>query len=192
MKLQIIVGSTRPGRIGLAIAQWLDAIARDAGTFEVELVDIAEYELPLFDEPEHPRLGNYRNAPTIRWSAKIAEADAFFFVTPEYNHSLPASLKNALDFLNAEWAGKPASILSYGGMSGGIRAAQHLKLVLSVLRVVVVPQAVAVPNVTAFRDADGAFLGSDTQRSEVLRAVAQLATWAQTLDAVRANTIASK
>ncbi len=153
--LQIIVASTRPGRVGKPVADWFAGIARAHGGFEVEVLDLAEINLPFFDEPRHPRFHEYEHAHTLAWSATVDRGDAFVFVTPEYNHGFNAVLKNALDFLNAEWAYKPAGIVSYGGVSAGTRAAQMLKQVLSALKVVVVSEAVNIPFVGQFQSQDG-------------------------------------
>ncbi|WP_018333717.1 NADPH-dependent FMN reductase [Actinomycetospora chiangmaiensis] len=143
--LQIIVASTRPGRVGEPIARWFADYARAYEGFEVEIVDLAEVDLPMFAEPEHPRFGRYTLDSTKAFSAIIARADAFVFVTPEYNHSFNAALKNALDHLNREWAGKPATIVSYGGVAAGARAAEALWPVLVGLNMVPVPAAVPIP-----------------------------------------------
>ncbi|MDL5157918.1 NADPH-dependent FMN reductase [Actinomycetospora termitidis] len=143
--LQIVVASTRPGRIGEPIARWFGGYAQDHGAFDVEIVDLAEIALPMFAEPEHPRLGRYTLDSTKDFSATIARADAFVFVTPEYNHSFTAPLKNALDHLNREWAGKPATIVSYGGVAAGTRAAEALWPVLVGLNMVPVSAAVPIP-----------------------------------------------
>lgn len=152
--LQIIVASTRPGRIGEPVANWFANVARAHGGFEVEVLDLKAINLPLFDEPRHPRFGDYVHAHTLEWSATVNRGDAFVFVTPEYNHGFNAVLKNALDYLNAEWAFKPAGIVSYGGVSAGTRAAQMLKQVLSALKVIVVSEAVNIPFVAQFLTQD--------------------------------------
>lgn len=120
-RLMIIVGSVRPGRIGLPIATWVRERAEAHGGFEVDFVDLAELDLPFMDEPEHPSLRRYTKPHTIAWSERVAAADAFIFVTPEYNHSFSPALKNAYDFLNNEWWRKPLGYVSYGGVSGGTR-----------------------------------------------------------------------
>ena len=153
--LEVVLASTRPGRVGKPVADWFLAAAKQQGDFEVELVDLAEVNLPFFDEPRHPRFADYQHAHTKSWSRLVTRADAFVFITPEYNHGFNAVLKNALDYLNAEWAYKPAGIISYGGVSAGTRAAQMLKPVLSVLRMLVVPEAVNIPFVAQFLDEDG-------------------------------------
>ncbi|MFI7005054.1 NADPH-dependent FMN reductase [Streptomyces sp. NPDC050145] len=123
----IILGSTRPGRVGPQIASWVEktAGARDDATFEV--VDIADYDLPLFDEPRSPRLGDYEHAHTRAWAATIDALDGFVFVTPEYNRSIPAALKNAIDFVYNEWNHKAAGFVGYGSNVGGARALDHLR-----------------------------------------------------------------
>jgi NAD(P)H-dependent FMN reductase len=159
--LQVIVGSTRPGRKGIAVARWVQQLAEAHGGFAVELVDLAEVGLPVFDEPEHPRLQRYTHQHTRDWAAIVSRADAFVFVTPEYNHSFPASLKNALDYLNVEWADKAAALVSYGGVSAGLRAATALKPVLTSLRMVPVVEAATIPFFQQFLTPDGGFAPND-------------------------------
>ncbi len=132
--LQVIIGSTRPGRVGPAIANWFADEAMSHGGLLVELVDVADYGLPVLDEPEQANLRRYTKEHTKQWSATISRADCFVFVIPEYNHGLNGATKNALDFLYHEWRYKPAGIVSYGGASLGTRAAQALKPVLSALK----------------------------------------------------------
>jgi NAD(P)H-dependent FMN reductase len=156
--LQVIVASTRPSRRGLAVASWIQQLAEQHGGFDVELVDLAHVGLPVFDEPNHPRLQQYVHQHTQDWSATIARGDAFVFVTPEYNHSYPGSLKNALDYLSVEWADKAAGIVSYGGVSAGLRAATALKPVLAALRMISVVEAVSIPFFAQFLDEDDAFV----------------------------------
>ena len=156
--LHVVVGSTRPGRRGGAVADWVQQLAEQHGGFDVELVDLAESGLPAFDEANHPRLQQYTHQHTRDWSATVARADAFVFVTPEYNHSYPGALKNALDYLAVEWADKAAGIVSYGGVSAGLRAATALKPVLASLRMIPVVEAVSIPFVAQFLDPADAFV----------------------------------
>ena len=156
--LQVITAATRAGRKGPAVARWVRELAEEHAAFDVEAVDLAEVGLPLLDEPNHPRLRQYTHQHTKDWSATVARADAVVFVTPEYNHSIPASLKNALDYLLHEWANKPAGIVSYGGVSAGLRAATALKPVLLALRMVPVVEAVSIPFFTQFLTDDGTFV----------------------------------
>src|SRR4051794_18062747 len=113
-KLLIIIASTRPGRVGLPVAQWFEGRAREHGGFDVSVADLAEIALPFMDEPSHPRLRRYTKQHTMAWSEIVARADAFAFVMPEYNYGLTAPLKNAIDSLHVEWAYKPLGIVSYG------------------------------------------------------------------------------
>jgi NAD(P)H-dependent FMN reductase len=159
--LQIIVASTRPGRAGLPIAEWVRDRAVAHGAFEVELVDLAEVNLPLLDEPKHPRLGQYLHQHSKDWSAKIAAGDAFVFVMPEYNHSFNAPLKNAIDFLYTEWRHKPVGFVSYGGVAAGTRAVQAIKSVLAVLKMTPAVEAVPIPFFGQLIDEHGRFQGSD-------------------------------
>ncbi len=143
--LQVIVASTRPGRVGPIVADWFVPLARAHGGFDAAVTDLAELDLPFMDEPQHPRLGRYVHEHTKRWSAIVAAADAFVFVMPEYNYTFTAPLKNAIDFLHREWAYKPVGFVSYGGISGGLRAVQSLKAVLTTLNMFPLPGSVALP-----------------------------------------------
>jgi NAD(P)H-dependent FMN reductase len=160
--LKIVIASTRPGRVGLPVGEWFEGRARAHGAFEVELVDLAEVGLPFLDEPNHPRLRKYTQEHTRRWSATVTAADAFVFVTPEYNFGFPAPLKNALDFLHWEWHYKAAGIVSYGGVSAGTRSAQMLKQVLSTLKMMPLFEAVSIPFVAQFIDDEGVVQANET------------------------------
>lgn len=155
--LTIVLASTRPGRAGASITEWFVARAAEHEAFDIRVVDLAELGLPLLDEPNHPRLRQYINQHTLDWSEIVDASDAFVFVTPEYNHGYPASLKNALDYLHAEWADKPAAFVSYGGVSGGTRAVQQLKPVLLALRMTPIVEGVTVPFFATMIDEEGAF-----------------------------------
>jgi NADPH-dependent FMN reductase len=124
MKRGIIVASTRPTRVGHLIGRWVHERAVEHGKFDIELLDLANFHLPLYDEPKHPSLQQYEHDHTKRWSASVAAADAFVIVTPEYNYGPPPSLINAFDYVYKEWNYKPAGFVSYGGVSGGLRAVQ--------------------------------------------------------------------
>jgi len=121
-RLQIIIGSTRPGRRGAAVGRWFHDLAGRHGRFDVELVDLAEADLPLLDEPQPPGRGPYAQEHTRRWSRTVSAGQAYVFVVPEYNHSYNAATKNALDFLNEEWRHKPVGFVGYGGIAAGARA----------------------------------------------------------------------
>lgn len=151
IKVAIIIGSTRPGRKGEAVARWVYEIAANRGDAEFELVDIKDFNLPLLDELEPPSAGRYSQPHTKAWAAKIAPFDAFVFVTAEYNHGIPGALKNALDFLYAEWNDKAAGVVSYGG-AGGVRAVEQLRLVLIELQMAVAHAQVSLPFATEFEN----------------------------------------
>ncbi|MCW3066053.1 MAG: NADPH-dependent reductase [Solirubrobacterales bacterium] len=153
--LSIIIASTRPGRAGLPIGTWFAERARVHGGFDVRVIDLADVNLPMYDEPDHPRLRRYRNRHTKNWSATIEAADALVFVTPEYNHGYPASLKNAIDFLHEEWAYKPVGFVSYGGVAAGTRAVQQLEPVVCAVRMIPVVAAVNIPFHPQFLDDEG-------------------------------------
>lgn len=142
--LVVVIGSTRPGRAGLPIGEWFAERARGHGAFHVDVADLVEIGLPLLDEPNHPRLGQYVHPHTHAWSLRIAAADAVVLVTPEYNHGYPAALKNAIDYLHAEWRDKPIGFVSYGGLAAGARAVQQLKQVVAALRMVPVVPSVSI------------------------------------------------
>jgi len=139
VRVLVIVCSTRPGALGPTIGEWLtESLARPAADLSVELVPVslADLGLPLLDEEEEPAAGIYRHEHTRRWSAMVDAADGFILVTPEYNYGMPASLKNALDYLSREWAWKPVAFVSYGNTSAGTRSVQHAKQVVTTLRLV--------------------------------------------------------
>jgi NAD(P)H-dependent FMN reductase len=150
-RIGIILGSTRPNRNGEQVARWVYEIASRRTDAEFELVDLRDYPLPHLDEPLPPTMGQYQNDHTKLWADKIASFDGFVFVTPEYNHSTSGVLKNALDYLYAEWNNKAAGIVSYGGV-GGARAAEHLRLVLGELQIADVRQQVALSLITEFEN----------------------------------------
>ena len=135
-RVLLLIASVRTGRVGAAVGAWVeDRLAADGG-FEIDRVDLAELRLPLMDEPHHPKLQQYVGEPARAWSARVAAADAFVFVMPEYNHSYTAPLKNALDYLVHEWAWKPVGLVAYGGLAGGARAVVALEPVLANLRLI--------------------------------------------------------
>jgi NAD(P)H-dependent FMN reductase len=157
----IIIASTRPGRKGKPIGTWVHERALADGRFEVEVADLAELNLPLMDEPNHPSQKNYQHDHTKAWSARVEASDAFVFVTPEYNHSYNAPLKNAIDYLSQEWAHKPAAFVSYGGVAGGARAVLGLRPVLAVLKMVPITDGVTMVGFTQYFDQEGKFNPTD-------------------------------
>ncbi|WP_373353391.1 NADPH-dependent FMN reductase [Pseudoroseicyclus sp. CXY001] len=145
LDLKIVIGSTRPSRKGPAVADWVHRIASSHAGVTAELVDLASFDLPLLDEPNHPAMQKYEHAHTKAWSAKMAEGDAYVFVTPEYDYFAPASLVNALQCLSKEWDRKVAGVVCYGGVSGGLRSAQELRLLIANQGMMPLKQTVPVP-----------------------------------------------
>ncbi len=155
--LLVIVSSTRPTRVGRAVADWFVTRVEDHGAFAVDLVDLLELDLPFLDEPKHPRFGDYAHDHTKRWSARVDAADAVVLVMAEYNHSFTAPLKNAIDFLNKEWAYKAVGFVGYGGVAGGTRAVQAIKPVCIGVRMVPLFDAVYIPWIAQQIAEDGTF-----------------------------------
>ena len=183
LRIAIIIGSTRPGRKGEAVAKWAYEIAqkrRDAG---FELVDIKDFNLPLLDEPKPPSMGQYTHEHTRKWAAKIASFDAFVFVTPEYNHATSAALKNAIDFVYAEWLNKAAGFIAYGG-AGGARAVENLRLVMAELQVATVRAQVGLSMFTDFENFS-VFKPVPAQESAVNSMLDQVIAWGGVLKALR-------
>lgn len=149
INVAVIVGSTRPGRKAEPVAKWVFEHASKRTDAKFELVDIADYGLPLLDEPNLPSSGKYTHEHTKRWAAKIDSFDAYVFVTPEYNHGIPAALKNAIDYLYKEWNNKAAGFVSYGSASG-TRSVEHLRLVMAELQIADVRAQVAMSLATDF------------------------------------------
>ncbi|MFE9917407.1 NADPH-dependent FMN reductase [Micromonospora sp. NPDC005553] len=191
LRIGLIVGSTRPGRRGTAIARWAMEVAERheavrVGDAVCTLVDLAEQELPLLDEPVPALFGDYRRPHTLRWAAVVDACDAFVFVTPDYNRSIPAALKNGIDYLYAEWTDKVAGVLSYG-VRGGTRAADHLRAILTEVRTVVVPTEVALSIFTDFdfTGADsgdptaGRFVPADGREAELSAMLTEIVTWSR-------------
>jgi NAD(P)H-dependent FMN reductase len=187
-KLLIIISSTRPGRIGVPVANWFVEQARAHGGFEVELADLYELDLPLLDEPNHPRLRQYIKPHTRAWSERVEGADAVVFVTAEYNHSYTAALKNAIDYLHHEWRHKPLGFVSYGGVAAGTRAMQALKPVAIALALVPVVAAVNIPFVQQFLSDDGTIVGNDVMVDAASAMLDELMTMHGALAPLRAAT----
>jgi NAD(P)H-dependent FMN reductase len=184
-KLHIIVGSTRPGRKGSAIARWFYSFAVDHGKFDPVFVDLADFNLPVFDEPNHPAMRQYVHPHTIAWAESVDKADAFVFVTPEYNSGPPPSLLNALNYLYKEWAYKPAGLVSYGGVSGGVRSAQMLKQTLTTLKMMPMVEAVIVPMFHEFIDDNGRFVPNTIHSQSARETLDELYRWTNALTPLR-------
>jgi NAD(P)H-dependent FMN reductase len=183
LKIAIILGSTRPGRNGEAVAKWVLDIAKQRSDAEYELVDIADYNLPHLDEAIPPSMGQYSQPHTLAWAEKIASFDGFVFVTPEYNHSTSGALKNAIDFLFAEWNNKAAGFVSYGAV-GGARAVEHLRLVMGELKVADVRAQVALSLITDFKNFSE-FAPADYHVPEVGTVLDQVVEWSNALVTLR-------
>ena len=160
-QLLVINASTRPGRVGLPVGEWFMDRAREHAVFELELVDLAVLDLPLLDEPAHPRLRQYTKEHTKAWSATVDSADAVVMVTAEYNYGYPAALKNAIDYLHHEWRYKPVGFVSYGGVAAGTRSVQQLKQVVTALSLMPVTAAVSIPFVAQFLGEDRVLRGNE-------------------------------
>lgn len=181
----IIIGSTRPGRKAEAVARWVYDIAVKRSDASFEVVDIAAFDLPLLDEPVPPSMNQYSKPHTKAWAAKIATFDAFVFVTPEYNHGTSGALKNAIDFLFREWNDKAAGFVGYGG-AGGVRAVEHLRLVMGEIKVADVRAQVALSLYTDFEKFT-TFKPGAQQEAAVNRMLDDLIPWSEALQAMRAR-----
>lgn len=183
IKLGIIIGSTRPGRIGEAVGQWVYEIANKRTDAQYELIDLADYNLPLLDEPVPPSLGQYSKDHTKRWAAKIATFDGFIFVTPEYNHGTSAALKNAIDYIYAEWNNKAAGFVGYGS-AGGARAVEQLRLVMAEVQVATVRAQVMLSLFTDFENYS-TFKPHERHEASLKTVIDQVIAWAGALKDVR-------
>ena len=168
-----------------SVAAWVAERAREHGGFDVQVTDLAELNLPLLDEPNHPRLRQYTKQHTKDWSALVDASDAFIFVTPEYNYGFNAALKNAIDYLFHEWNNKPAGIVSYGGIAAGTRATQMLKQVLTALKIMPVPEAVNIPFVAQHLDEDKRFKSTELIDASATAMLDELLKWTESLESLR-------
>ncbi|WP_433288022.1 NADPH-dependent FMN reductase [Pseudonocardia sp. CA-142604] len=182
-KIAIILGSTRPGRNGEAVAKWVLDIAKQRSDADYELVDLLDYNLPHLDEAVPPSMGQYSQPHTKKWAEKIGSFDGFVFVTPEYNHSTSGALKNAIDFLSAEWNNKAAGFVSYGAV-GGARAVEHLRLVMGELQVADVRNQVALSLYTDFTNFSE-FTPGAHQADTVSAMLDQVVAWSTALAPLR-------
>jgi NAD(P)H-dependent FMN reductase len=183
LKIAIIIGSTRPGRNGEAVAKWVSEIAQQRRDAEFELVDIKDFDLPLLDEPMPPIMGQYTKPHAKAWAAKIGSFDGYVFVTPEYNHGIPGALKNAIDFLYHEWVNKAAGFVSYGG-AGGARAVEQLRLVLAEVQMATVRNQVLLSMYTDFENFS-VFKPASQHEKSVNALFDQVIAWGGALKALR-------
>jgi NAD(P)H-dependent FMN reductase len=182
--LQVIIASVRPSRIGAKVADWFIPHAAGTGKFVVDRVDLVDWNLPMMNEPGHPRMQQYVHEHTKRWSASVASADAFVFVTPEYDFGPPASLINALQYLHVEWAYKPVGLLSYGGVSAGLRSANQLRIFATALNMMPIAEAVSIPFAGKLIDGDR-FVPGEVQDKAAVAMVNHLARWESALRPLR-------
>lgn len=182
--LAVIVCSVRPGRVGPSVAAWFIDAAREHDGFDVSLVDLADVALPLLDEPAHPSKQLYEHEHTKRWADIVDRADAFVFVTPEYDYFAPASVVNAIQYLSKEWQYKAAGVVSYGGVSGGLRSTQTLRLLLANLDVHAVKDSVSIQFV-ARQIHDGVLTPPDHARPSAMKMLDELHTWSVALATIR-------
>ena len=183
-RLGVVIVSVREGRVGAPVADWFLQQARQHGGFDVQLVDLKAVNLPVLSEPNHPRLKKYTQEATTAWSATVDALDAFVFVTPEYNFSTPPGLVNALDHLYQEWLYKPAAFVSYGGISGGLRATQMTRMMLATFKMVPMVEQVIIPFV-AKELKDGAFPGGEKFDTSARVMLDELLRWTNALRALR-------
>lgn len=185
MRIAIITGSTRPGRKSLAVARWVLAIAAKRADASFELVDIADHELPLLDEPVPASAGRYAQPHTRQWAEKIASFDGYVFVTPEYNHGTSGALKNAIDYLYAEWNNKAAGFVAYGG-NGGTRAVEQLRSIVSSLSIADVAAQVALSLFSDF-DSSSQVRPNPRHDAKVHSMLDQVIAWSSALATLRAR-----
>ncbi len=190
IKIAIIIGSTRPGRVGESVARWVYQIAQQRDDAKFDLVDIKDFNLPLLDEPGTPGMGEYTKPHTKVWAAKINSFDAFVFVTPEYNHATSGALKNAIDFLYAEWNNKAAGFVGYGG-AGGTRAVENLRLIMGELEVADVRKQVMLSLHDDFENYT-VFKPQPRHEQSVNDMLDQVIAWGSALKTLREQTGASE
>lgn len=183
VKIGIVTGSTRPGRNNEAVAKWVYDVLKERNDAEIELVDIADYNLPLLDEPYPAAMGQYQNEHTKKWAEKIDSLDGFIFVTPEYNHGISGALKNALDYIFAEWNNKSVGFVSYGSAMG-VRAVEHLRLVAGELMMADVRQQVMLSLFTDFEEM-AKFTPADYHLEGLNTLYDQVVAWAKALKPLR-------
>lgn len=186
MKIAIILGTTRPGRVGHQVAQWVADHAAERASASYEVIDLERVGLPLLDEALPAAYGAYANQHTKDWADTVARYDGYVFVTPEYNRSIPAALKNAIDFVYAEWNDKAAGIVSYGGITGGARAAEHLRTIFGELQIAHVRQQVLLSTVTDFENYT-VFTPAERHLDSLSTLLDQVETWAGALQPLRAS-----
>jgi NAD(P)H-dependent FMN reductase len=185
LKLHTIICSTRPGRVGPSVARWFLDFVGKHGKFDGVLIDLADFKLPIIDEPTHPIMQKYQNEHTKVWSASVAAADAYAFVTPEYNYGPTPALVNALDYLYREWNYKPCGFVSYGGAAGGVRGVQMSKLQVTAVKMMPMAEGVGIGPVARMLDDKGAFLPNELIEKAATAMLDELHRWAVALKPMR-------
>jgi NAD(P)H-dependent FMN reductase len=183
MKIQIILGSTRPGRVGEQVAKWVYEQASKRSDFDAELVDIADFNLPLLDEPMPASMQQYTKEHTKKWSEKIAQADGYIFVTAEYNHGIPAAFKNAVDFLYHEWNNKAVGFVSYGG-SGGVRAVESWRQIAAELQMADIREHLQFSLLSDFENFS-VFKPTEHHKQQLNKLFDQLTAWGKAMQSLR-------
>ncbi len=183
--IKILTGSVRPGRFNIQPAKWIFGIAKKRKDIQVELVDLAEINLPFLDEPVPPSQRKYSKEHTKEWSKVIDEADGFIFVTPEYNHGVSPVLKNAIDYLFFEWHYKPVSFISYGSLAGGSRAVEHLRGVAAEIKLYDLREQIMLPNYWEHLDEQGNYQFNERQENAANEILDALTFWAKTMKKAR-------
>lgn len=187
MKLAVITVSTREGRVGGVVSKWFGEYAKQHGGFDsVDEIDLKEVNLPLLDEPKHPVMQDYQFEHTKKWAALIEPADAFVFVTPEYDYFAPGALVNAIDYLSREWSYKPAGFVGYGGISGGLRSIQAAKPLLTSVKIMPLPESVSFHFVV--NNIKDGVLTPERKHEDMARLMLdELAKWASALKPMRTH-----
>jgi len=186
VKIKIIVGSTRSARFGRQPAEWLlDIAKKHTKDASFEIVDLKDIALPFLDEPLPPGMGNYQNDTTKAWAKIVDDADGFIYVTPEYNFSIPATLKNAIDTVAAEWHNKPVAYVGYGATGGGIRAIEHLRAVAAQHHMFDIHEQVTIHSYYTQLDENGAFMPTEELNRQAEGLVESIAFWTQQLKEAR-------
>jgi len=190
LHLQVIICSTRPGRVGPTIARWFSQYAQEHTLFNVELVDIANFSLPVYNEAHHPRTGIYEHEHTKQWSKSVSRADAYVFVTPEYNYFPTPAFINAINYVYDEWNYKPCGFVSYGGISGGLRATQMERLLATTVKMMPMVECVTLPMIHTLLNPDnGVFETTERINQSAMTMLQELGRWAPALKTIRDKSV---
>lgn len=185
VNIKVIAGSARPGRFNIQPAEWITEVAKKRDDINVELLDLAEIDLPFLDEPKSPMYGEYEKEHTKKWASTISDADGFIYVSPEYNHSVSPVLKNAIDFLYQEWNFKPVTYISYGSGAGGSRAVEHLRGTAAELKMFDLREQILLPNYWNNLNKEGEYQFSKEQEKEANDMLDSLVFWSEKMKLAR-------